>query len=117
MRERIAFILENLSYLLLLTSYPIVFICKSDFFYQYYAVATSAGCSLLLFSNAIYRKDWGVVPIGIMLIFLSMFFLIDFSFLDDFVKTKVAGVIIIITSFICYAWVTFIRLRKWILYH
>jgi hypothetical protein len=104
MRDKVAFIILNVALLLLITSIGGTFVFKGDFFDMYYAVGSCAGVSMLLISFSIYQNNWGVIPIAIVFGLFSIYFLIDFSVLDDLVKTKKAGVFILITSFLCYVY-------------
>lgn len=110
MKQRIAFIILNTAILLLITSIGGTFVFKGDFFDMYYAVGSCAGVSLLLISIAIYQNNWGVVPIAVVFGIFSIYFAVDFSILDDLIKTKKVGVFILITSFLCYVYSFFQQL-------
>jgi len=104
MKNKIAFILLNVALILLITAIPGQFIFEGNSFDLYYAISTSAGICLLLISFAVYRDSWGVVPIAVIFWVIALYFSIDFSILDDFVKTRNAGIFIIIISTLCYVY-------------
>lgn len=99
---KISNIIEHTSLLLLIVAIGGQFYFVGETFDIIYAVGSSAGVSLLLISNSLKRKEWGLIPIAVLFGTVALYFSIDFSILDDFVKTKNSGLIIISTSFLCY---------------
>lgn len=102
MKIKLAYILQNIALGLLILAIPGQFVFNSEMFDIFYAVASSAGICLILISFAIFRGDWGVVPVAVIFGCISIYFMVDFSIFDEFVKTKKAGIIIITLSAICW---------------
>lgn len=106
-------IILQVACILILLSYPMIYVFTGEQFDFFYASATSAGCGLLFVYIAIIRKDWGVIPVAVLMCCISLYFLIDNTkIIDDFVKSKIGVIVTVIICLICYLLTLSMRLWR-----
>lgn len=112
MRKVIAFILLNCAIILLFIGIAGQFVFKGNNYDMCYAIATSAGVSLLLLYIFTVSGNWGVIPAAVVFGIVSIYWGMDDSILDDFIKTNNSENFIIIISAICYLTILFMQLWR-----
>lgn len=112
MKKVISFILLNVAIILLFIGILGQFIFKGNDYDLCYTITLSAGVSILLLYIFSLTGNWGVIPAAVLFLIVSIYWMIDITVVDDFVKTDRCEDFIIIISIICYILILFTQLWR-----